>query len=144
MKNYIRTSSANRILTARLPHDEDLLECINSICTENQIHMATVSGIGALSSSAIAFYDHDRKIYDDMSFPDPCEIVSLIGNVSLKNGQPICHAHIALSDHSGKMYGGHLIKGCKIFACEVIITELNGEPFERGFDDITGLPLWNI
>ena len=32
--------------------------------------------------------------------------------------------------------------GCVIFACELILQELVGEPLEREFDKVAGLALW--
>ena len=52
------------------------------------------------------------------------------------------HAHATLAGHDGACVGGHVVPGCRIFACELILQELVGEPLERGYDEVTGLPLW--
>ena len=52
------------------------------------------------------------------------------------------HAHATLAGHDGACVGGHVAPGCVIFACELILQELVGEPLEREFDEVTGLPLW--
>ena len=51
------------------------------------------------------------------------------------------HAHAALAGHGGTI-GGHVVPGCTIFACELILQELVGEDLERACDEQTGLPLW--
>jgi len=70
------------------------------------------------------------------------EITKLTGNVSLKDGQPMVHAHITLADEQGQAFGGHLAEGTRIFACEVIIEAYAGDIFERTWDETTGLSLW--
>jgi predicted DNA-binding protein with PD1-like motif len=67
-----------------------------------------------------------------------------VGNISLKDGNPIIHAHITLAGKTGKTYGGHLAPGTVIFACEFILEVFDGPIFERGFDEETSLPLWTI
>ena len=72
------------------------------------------------------------------------EITNLIGNISIKDGVPIVHAHVTLSDKDGHAYGGHLAPGTIVFACEVVVQALDGPSFERGLDQKTGLPLWKM
>ena len=70
------------------------------------------------------------------------EIVSMYGNISLKNGKPFVHAHVVLSDKKGNARGGHLLPGSSVFACELTIEEFEGPELIRGFDERTGLTLW--
>ena len=70
------------------------------------------------------------------------ELVSLLGNVSRRDGATAVHAHATLAGHDGACVGGHVVPGCRVFACELILQELVGEPLERGLDEVTGLPLW--
>ena len=70
------------------------------------------------------------------------EIVSCLGNVSRRDGGVAVHAHLCLSSADGTTHGGHLVGGCVVFACEVVLTELLGPPLERGYDEVTSLPLW--
>lgn len=70
------------------------------------------------------------------------EILSCVGNVSLKVGKPSVHVHIALADEKGKAFGGHLMPGTTVFACEAFIEEMQGKPLDRRLDEKTGLALW--
>jgi len=126
----------------RLPHGADLLEAVTEICIDENIQMAALSGIGALDGVRIAYYDQDKREYNEIEFKGHFEILNLVGNVSLRDGKPMCHAHIICGDEKGATFGGHLVKGCTIFACELALFPLQGEPLVRGFDEETGLPLW--
>ncbi|HEX6988566.1 MAG TPA: DUF296 domain-containing protein, partial [Bacillota bacterium] len=72
------------------------------------------------------------------------ELVSGIGNVSLRDGEVFVHAHVAFADREGRMFGGHLNPGTRILAGEFTLWELRGEPFRRATDPVTGLKLWHI
>ncbi|MBF0214167.1 MAG: DNA-binding protein [Magnetococcales bacterium] len=127
----------------RLPHGSDLLESLNQICREQGIRLGRIEGLGAVKRARLGFYDQERKSYDFLEFDQPLEITQLTGNVSLKEGQPFVHVHVTLADHAGHAFGGHLASGTEIFAAEVIIQAFDGEPLQRGWDDVTGLPLWS-
>ena len=72
------------------------------------------------------------------------EITSLIGNISLRDDEPMVHAHLTLADSDGTSYGGHLQPGTIVFAGEFIIDACEGSQLSRSFDDQTGLALWKI
>lgn len=104
--------------------------------------MATFSVIGAVSSATIGAYDQKQQVYVTSKEEAPLEIVSCIGNVSLKDGKPFIHAHILLADEQGKTIGGHLFSETIIYAGEINLQELTGKPMERTYDNDTGLMLW--
>jgi predicted DNA-binding protein with PD1-like motif len=133
-----------RTLTGRLDHDSDLLQELTAICVHEKITQGQIRAIGAVKRARIAFYDQTERIYKSETFDRPLEIVQLSGNVSLKDGLPFVHAHIALSDEKGTMLGGHLAEGTVVFACEVFIEAFEGPPLERTFDEATGLGLWDL
>jgi hypothetical protein len=75
----------------------------------------------------------------------PMEILSLMGNVSLKDDKPFVHAHITLADARGVAMGGHLAEGTIVFACEFMIEEyISDRALVRYFDEKTGLFLWPV
>ncbi len=129
-------------LLCRLAHNADLLEELNKICEENRITVGSLSVIGAVKSAKVGFYNQTKKKYETIAFNEPLEIASCMGNISLKDGKPFAHTHITLSDEKGKVYGGHLMPGAIIFAAEACIRQLDGDPPVRGYDSVTGLPLW--
>lgn len=131
-----------RSFLGRLPHEGDLLKSIEGFCRENGITLGVFTALGAVKSARLAYYDQESQEYRGFAVDEPMEIVSCIGNISLLNGQPIAHAHLALSDGEGKTISGHLMLGTPVFACEIFIQELLGEPLVRRRDEETGGTLW--
>ena len=143
MSRMIRVTEGEKHI-GRLSHGADLLEEIRDTCKELGVRFGRIEAIGAVKKARLAYYDQAEQRYDHFEINEPLEIASLIGNVSVKDGQPMVHAHVTLADESGKTYGGHLAPGTIIFAAEIVIQSFNGEPLERGKDEETGLPLWDI
>ncbi len=126
----------------KLGHGEDILEELTRICVSENITLGRVEAIGAVRKARVGFYDQDSREYNYMDFPYPMEILRLAGNVSVKEGVPMVHAHLVLSDSEGRAFGGHLAAGSEVFACEYLIEAFEGQELVRGYDEATGLTLW--
>ena len=132
-----------RRLLGRLPHGKDLITSIENFCTASDIQAATFSVIGAVSSATIGAYDQKQQIYVTFTENVPMEVVTCVGNVTLKDQAPVIHAHIVLGDERGKIIGGHLFSETVLYAGEMDLQELIGKPLERVYDRTTGLFLWS-
>lgn len=51
------------------------------------------------------------------------ELLSLIGDVALKDGEPQIHAHLVVGRADGTAHGGHLLSATVRPTCELILTE---------------------
>ena len=140
----LREVNASKVFMGKLKHGADLLEEITNICKDHGIRLGRIEAFGAVKKARLGFYNQKTRKYQDFTLDRPFEITKLIGNISLKDGNPIIHAHLTLVDENGSTYGGHLMPGTLIFACEIILQIFEGTSFERKFDEETGLPLWSI
>ncbi len=134
--NYKRTFIGN------ISKGSDLYDALTQIVTEEDIRTGKIMAIGAVSEGVIGFFDQKLNTYKKILLNSEHEILNCSGNISLKEGKPFVHAHIILGDKEGKVFGGHLMNGTKVFACEVVIDEYSGEDLYRERDDLTGLFLW--
>jgi predicted DNA-binding protein with PD1-like motif len=137
----IRDFRQGRCLMARLDHGTDIIGHITDLAEEKEIKTGFLSVIGALFRAELGYYDQVSQKYGEIQIGEPVELVTCLGNVSLRNGRPFVHAHAALSDRAGRVYGGHLNSGT-VFAAELYMQELLGPNLERVPDSITGLNLW--
>jgi predicted DNA-binding protein with PD1-like motif len=137
-----REFARGRRVVARLPHGGDLLQEIAAVADGQGMQTAELRAIGALQSARLAFYDQSSHEYGEFAVDAPVELVGLLGTVSRRDGATAVHVHATLAGHDGSCVGGHVAPGCVIFACEMVMQELVGEPLEREHDEITGLPLW--
>jgi predicted DNA-binding protein with PD1-like motif len=132
------------LFMGKLKHGNDLLEEITEFCTQKDVHLGRIEAIGAVQKARVGFYNQKTREYQFSDLNRPLEITKLTGNISIKDGQPMVHAHITLADEKGTCFGGHLAPGTIVFACELILEVFDGSVFERGYDEMTGLPLWEM
>ena len=137
-----RTFATGRRVVTRLDHGGDLLAQVAAVADAHGIVTAEVRAVGALQRAELAFYDQAAKRYEAHVVERPVELLALTGNVTRRDGETAVHAHLVLGESNGHCVGGHALPGCVVFACELVLEELVGEPLERGHDDVTGLPLW--
>ena len=132
-----------RRIMGRLTKGADLLGALEEQCRSHNITLGEVWAIGAVTRARVGYYKQDLRKYMFIDLDRPLEILTLIGNVSLKDGQPMVHAHVTLGDEEGRACGGHLAPGTPVFACEFVIQEcLSEKVFQRALDEETGLFLW--
>ena len=133
MQHPITTSSGNMLIhSIRLQRGDDLLLSIKQLAYEKNIKAGVIlSAVGCISRGCL----RDASGIHKRSIEEHCEIVSLIGTVSVKR----CHLHISLSKEDLSTIGGHLQEGCIInTTCELVIGEIPGQEIDVTFDEETG------
>jgi predicted DNA-binding protein with PD1-like motif len=132
-----------RRLLGRFESGDDLLEVLTALCRRENIRLGTFEIIGAVKNAKLGYFDQQEKKYTGcVELNNKLEITACLGNISIKDGEIFCHAHITLADWEGRAFGGHLMPGTIVFAAEFFIQELLGEELSRSPDEKTGLPLW--
>jgi uncharacterized protein len=134
---------SGRRFMGRLAKGDDLLAALERCCQEQGITLGEVRALGAVSRARVGYYHQGNRQYQFLALEQPLEILALVGNISLKDGQAMVHAHVTLADEEGRAYGGHLAPGTVVFACEFVLQEYQATPgFVRQMDEATGLFLW--
>lgn len=134
--------TVKRTFIGQIPSGADLYESLTKIVVDEKIDLGRIIAIGATTHAVVAYYDQNEKKYMNMEFTGGMEILACNGNVSIRDGKPFVHVHILLGDREGRVFGGHLMPGTKVFACEVFIEEFEGRKLVRRHDESTGLYLW--
>ena len=116
--------------------DEKVVETLTRFCKENGIENAKLSGIGAVKKTEIGAYDLQNKEYIKREYFEILELLSLEGNVALKDGEPFIHAHVVLSDHKMQTLGGHLFETTVGVAGEFFLTQFDGNAYRELKPDI--------
>ncbi|HIB58816.1 MAG TPA: DNA-binding protein [Candidatus Marinimicrobia bacterium] len=138
--NYIKDGDNFLISMAQ---DDDVIKSILTVVEKENLHSAAISGIGAVKDVTLGFYNLSRKEYDQKPFSGNFELVSCLGNVSEKEGEPFVHAHVSMSGPDFNTISGHLFRA-KI----AVVGEFVLRPFEnkvvRKMDDDVGLAVWDL
>ncbi len=123
----------------RVPEGEEIVEFLTRFLVSQDIRAGIILGVGSLEDPEVGYFDREKKEYITKTLKGTYELVTLIGNVSIKNGKPFLHVHVSLGDREGKLYGGHLIRA-KVFVAEIFIEELDEKLERRKFGS---LYLWD-
>jgi predicted DNA-binding protein with PD1-like motif len=133
-----------RCFIGKLDFGSDLLQQLTSVCIKENITLGTVEAIGAVEKARCGYYDQNAKEYNFYEIDQHLEITALLGNISIRDGKPMVHAHATFTDEKANAFGGHLAEGTIVFACEFVIRAFSGVDHVRQYDEETGLPLWKM
>lgn len=136
-------AKAGKIIFARLFEEEDLLEAITQTAEKGRVKAGFFFLIGTLKKAKMGFFHQGR--YQPIEMAEPLEIVSCMGNISIKQNGPLVHAHIAVSNRKGEVFGGHVLPGCVIATTgELVLIEAVDVELQRKLDEKTQLYLWSV
>lgn len=139
----MKSGRVSSVIVERLQSGHDILEGLNELVRRRHVTAADLSAIGAVSNAVVGYFIGQGR-YSPITLDGPLEIVSCMGNVSLKENQPFVHAHISLSNAEGSVYGGHLLPGCTVGATFEATLHVHEEKLTRTLDPNTGLFLLDI
>lgn len=124
----------------RLNKGAEIVDTLKEFCAEHKILLGKIEGIGAINSATFGFFSPITKEYQERTFEEPMEVLSLLGNISTKEGSTYLHLHLSASGEDYKVVGGHLIKAIISMTGEIVITPIKGT-VERQLDENIGLNL---
>ncbi len=110
-----------------LKKDELIIKSLYDFCNKEKIKNAFFSGIGAVKSAKVGYFNLNTKEYEFKEFNKQLEITSLTGNIMLLDNKPLIHCHITLGDKNLNIIGGHLEEALVGVTCEIILHKLNSE-----------------
>lgn len=111
----------------RLEKGEDIVQSLLDLAKKEDIKLASINGLGAVSHAEIGLYNLEEKKYYSNTYDGAFEVASLHGNLSTKDGENYLHLHIIIADGDQKCYGGHLNKAIISATGEIFIDVLDGE-----------------
>jgi predicted DNA-binding protein with PD1-like motif len=119
------------------------MSTLAAFAADEGITAAEVSGIGAFQTATVGFYHPDRKDYDRIPIASHTEVLSLLGNLSIKDDAPWVHLHATLGGVDTAAIGGHLFEAIVGPTLELFVREEPGE-LRRLLDEDIGLALFDL
>lgn len=139
----MKHTKTNTTIIIRIDKGEDVVKSITEFCTREGIVNAYFTGIGAVGELKCGYYNLEEKKYYFIDYAQPLEVVSLNGNVMLRDGAPFVHVHGVFTDIENKAFGGHIVEMRVHVVLEVMLTPLQST-IERVLDECIGLALMKI
>ena len=135
---------ASRTIIGRVFRGESLQAAFRRLVDEHDLRTAWVSAIGAFEWIELTEYNQAVQRYEEAHRFERCELLSMQGNLSLRDGEPFWHLHATVSlreEGRDVTYGGHVGDGV-VFALEFRIECFDDLELRRSDDSATGLQLW--
>jgi uncharacterized protein len=118
------------MIVSRMIPGDDLKQGLEELVYSDDFKSGIiVCMVGSLNDAVLRLSNGNKKCFKGLY-----EIVSGEGTIS-NNG---IHVHIAISNSEGIVYGGHLLKGCKIHTTAEIAIIKSEIGFKRSYDPTTG------
>jgi len=120
---------------------DELAEGLLQFAKVQKLSAASFKAVGALSSVRLGWFSWESKKYEpSVTLDEQVELLSLIGDVALKDGEPVVHAHAVIGTKDGMAHGGHLLRAHIRPTCEVVLTESPAR-LQKFVDPKSGLAL---
>jgi len=114
------------LIVFRFEDGKDVIESLKRVVEEHQIQSGLIlNGIGMLRDFEISFYSREKADYVTNKFNEPVELLSLSGNISLRNNETFFHLHVALAKEDKSAIGGHLKKATVHNTLEGVIVKFS-------------------
>ncbi|MEE9592863.1 MAG: PPC domain-containing DNA-binding protein [Thermoplasmata archaeon] len=135
----MQTGADGRWLVVKLQRGEAVLPSLQKALADRGIITGLVlSGIGALESVELGWFDPQAGQYVRRHFEGSHELLSLQGSITLEADPPL-HVHASLAGPDYGAVGGHLFDGSVSVLAEIGIQHLEGLPMTRSKNPVTGL-----
>jgi uncharacterized protein len=120
---------------------EELVDGLLQFAKLQKVSAASFNAVGALSSVRLGWFSWESKRFEpSVTLDEQVELLSLIGDVALRDGEPVVHAHAVIAKKDGTAHGGHLLNASVRPNCEVFLTESPAK-LRRFIDPDSGLAL---
>lgn len=113
-----------RVWIAVLEEGEEARQSLLEIAAREDVQNASFVALGAFARATIAYFDWQKKKYQDIPIDEQVEVITLVGDlVPDEKGKSSLHAHTVLGRSDGSTRGGHLQEGHVRPTLEITITE---------------------
>ncbi|OAA30035.1 DNA-binding protein [Kosmotoga arenicorallina S304] len=122
----------SNILFIRFDNHENFFESLKNVLHDTGISSGIIiSGIGMLRDFELGWFNIQGMRYEKHFFSMPHELLSLQGNIALKDSEVFVHLHASLAGPSHECLGGHLFGATVCNTVELFIQKANALSLKR-------------
>ena len=122
---------------------DEVIQELTAFAKSNRLAASHFTAIGAFSEVTLGYFEAQRRDYKRIVIAEQVEVLSLVGDIALKDGEPRVHAHVVLGKADGTAHGGHLLQARVWPTLELVLTE-SPKRLQRRSDEETGLALIDL
>jgi len=122
---------------------DEAFGALTAFAGRNAITAAGLTAVGAARAVSLGYFDPEISDYRSTEFDEQLEVLSLVGDIAVKDGEPAVHAHVTLGRKDSSTIGGHLQSLTVWPTLEVVVTETPAH-LAKKVDPETGLALIDL
>ena len=123
---------------------DEVVSGLIEFAKEQRLRAANFAGIGACERVTFGFFELDQKNYKKIEINEQVEVMSLLGNVSVReDDEPKVHGHIVVGKSDGTAHGGHLLEAHVRPTLEIFLFAHAGR-LQRKMNESVGLALIDL
>lgn len=119
---------------------DEFISILKEFAGEQHLAGSHFTAIGAFSDVTLGYFDRQMMEYKKIPLHEQVEVLSLVGNIALSEGEPKIHAHAVVGKADTTTRGGHILEAYVWPTLEVIVVE-SPRYLRRKMDKETGLAL---
>jgi hypothetical protein len=140
-------STKTRTIVGRLERGDKLPDALLAVARAHGVKAGRLTAIGGVTNLKVTEYDiHENRYTPPLERAGMTEVLSLAGNLSLRDGAPFFHLHLCGSwqeNGETRIIAGHLVEA-ETFVCEFHLVAYDDVALVRDLDPKTGLALWDL
>lgn len=126
-----------------LDRGDEVMESITRLATETGLRAAGISGLGAVRSLVLGYYDVVEQSYERRSWVEDLEVAALTGNLAEVDGGPFPHVHGVFGRRDFSTVAGHVFEAVASVALELTLWTAP-DPMRRVSVDFCDLKLLQL
>lgn len=102
---------------------DEVVSTLEAFAREHELTAARFTAIGAFSEATLGYFDWERRSYDEIPLAEQVEVLTLAGDIAVKDGEPAVHAHVVVGKRDATAHGGHLLEARVRPTLELVLVE---------------------
>lgn len=135
----LHDNNGERTFALVFDEGDDVTTVLLEFARRQRLRASRIMGLGTFSRVTLGYFEPANKEYKRIAVEQQVEVVSLVGNISMYQGQPRVHMHVTIGLSDGRALAGHLLEARVRPTLELIVVD-SPNTMERTMDETTGLP----
>ncbi len=104
------STAAAHVFDTRFSAGDEILSGLTDLVRRHGITSGYITGLGGLSTALLAWGDPALGAFKKIPIDEKCELISLIGHISMRDDGPYVHLHAVVGMKDGTTRAGHVFE----------------------------------
>jgi predicted DNA-binding protein with PD1-like motif len=104
------TAAATHVFQVNFSTGDEIVSGLTDLAIKHHITSGYITGLGGLSTALLAFGDPKLNAFKKVPVNAKSELVSLVGDIQMRDGKPYVHLHAVVALIDGSTRGGHVME----------------------------------